>query len=105
MEMDVTNVLLAFFALISTIVTVVLAPLVKAKTTVEQQKVIDYWVNVGVRAAEQSPDCKDMLGKEKKQHVFELLTRLNLPIAPEILDAVVEAVVQVMKRDVLTAKE
>ena len=53
MEYNVTTIIQAVFALIAAVITVIVIPYIKSKTTAQQQTDIEGWVRVAVSAAEQ----------------------------------------------------
>ena len=71
MTFDVTSVVEAVLALVGAIITCVLVPYIKSKTTAEQQKEINAWVKIAVSAAEQIYKGQGR-GEEKKAYVLEL---------------------------------
>ena len=81
--------------IIGAIITYVLVPLYKEKTTAEQQANIEYWVNVAVAAAEQL--MQDKTGKDKKAFVLIFLRQKGIKIDAEQLDTLIEAAVYHLK--------
>ena len=81
--------------IIGAIITYVLVPLYKEKTTAEQQANIEYWVSVAVAAAEQL--LKDKTGKDKKAFVLIFLRQKGIKINAEQLDTLIEAAVYHLK--------
>ena len=63
---DITPIIEAVAALIGVIVTCVLIPFIKSKTTASQQAEINAWVKIAVSAAEQIFKGSGH-GEEKKQ--------------------------------------
>ena len=53
MTFDITPIVEAVVAVVCAVVTCVLIPYIKSKTTTEQQKEINAWVKIAVSAAEQ----------------------------------------------------
>jgi hypothetical protein len=50
---DITTIIEAAFALIAVVITAIVIPYIKSKTTVAQQQQINGWVKIAVAAAEQ----------------------------------------------------
>jgi hypothetical protein len=84
--------------LLGAIVTYLVIPYIKSKTTVEQQKTIEFWVEMAVKCAEQI-FSEPKMGEQKKQYVMEQLNKLGLKISPEELDILIEAVVLQINRE------
>lgn len=104
MAFNITPVVVAFFGLISTILTVIVVPLIKAKTTAQQQAMVQSIVNAGVAAAEQL-FIGSGRGAEKKEYVInyvsDYLKILGLTIDKEVLNALIESSVYALKNGVL----
>jgi len=80
-------------ALIGAIITYIVVPYIKSKTTAEQYKNIEFWVEFAVKAAEQIFNQPGM-GEEKKQYVIDFLTSKGINITIEELNILIEAAVQ-----------
>lgn len=89
---DITEIILAFFALIGTVITTILIPYIKSKTTTEQQYQINDWVRIAVLAAEQAIKG-DKKGPERKQRVIDFLATKGFKLDEAALDALIEAAV------------
>lgn len=89
---DITTILEALLLLAGTIVTYVLIPYIKSKTTEKQQEDIKEWVRIAVTAAEQIYNGTGR-GTEKKQYVLDWLSKNNIKVDSEKLDALIEAAV------------
>ena len=90
--MDITNIIEAVFALVAALVTCIVIPYIKSKTTAEQQKEINSWVRVAVAAAEQIY-VGSKRGAEKKQYVISFLKEHGITLDETKLDALIEATV------------
>lgn len=93
---DITPIVVSLFGLIGTVLTVIVWPLVKAKTTSQQQAVIQSLVNIAVAAAEQS-FAGSGKGQEKKAYVLEWLAARGITVDEDMLDAMIEAAVYSLK--------
>ena len=93
---DITPIIQAIIVLIGTIITCVLVPWIRSKTTKEQQEEIKQWVKIAVAAAEQIFVGQGR-GEEKKQWVLEFLSKYNLKIDLDAIDAMIEAAVWELK--------
>ena len=97
MTFDVTQIVVAAFALLGAIITAVVVPFIKSKTTAAQQDLIAYWVSVAVGAAE-------MLfvgggrGEEKLNYVIEQLAGKGFKVDEGTLRVLIEAAVLELKR-------
>lgn len=92
MTFDITPIVEAVAAVLCAVVTCVLVPYIKSKTTTEQQKEINAWVKIAVSAAEQIYTGSGR-GEEKKAYVLEWLRSHGVTVDDEKLDAMIEAAV------------
>lgn len=92
MTYDITPIVQAVFALVAAIITAIVIPWIKFKTTKEQQDEIKQWVKIAVAAAEQIFVGQGR-GEEKKQWVLEFLSKYNLKVDMDAIDALIEAAV------------
>ena len=92
MSYDITPIVQAIIAFIGAIITCVLIPWIRSKTTKEQQEEIKQWVKIAVAAAEQIFVGQGR-GEEKKQWVLEFLSKYNLKVDLDAIDAMIEAAV------------
>lgn len=92
MTFDITPIVEAVAAALCAVVTCVLVPYIKSKTTAEQQKEINAWVKIAVSAAEQIYVGSGR-GEEKKAYVLEWLRAHGVTVDDEKLDSMIEAAV------------
>ena len=100
MTFDVTSVVEAVLALVGAIITCVLVPYIKSKTTAGQQKEINAWVKIAVSAAEQIYKGQGR-GEEKKAYVLEWLRERGVTVDEARLDAMIEAAVYELSQGLL----
>lgn len=79
-------------ALIGAIITYIVIPYIKSKTTVEQQKTVEFWVRIAVNAAEQIFGNPKM-GTTKKEYVLKFLKEKGFNVSETDLDTLIEAAV------------
>ena len=89
---DLTPIIEAVAALIGVVITCILVPFIRSKTTAEQQKEINAWVKIAVSAAEQFFKGSGR-GEEKKAYVVKFLQEKGFTIDPDSLDKLIEAAV------------
>ncbi len=89
---DITIIIEAAFALIAVVITAIVIPYIKKKTTVAQQEAINNWIRIAVAAAEQIYVGSDR-GVEKKAHVIAFLKSKGITFDMESVDAMIEAAV------------
>ena len=89
---DITTIIEAVFALIAVVVTAIVIPFIKSKTTEAQQQTINSWVRIAVTAAEQIYVGSDR-GAEKKAHVIAFLKSKGITLDVESVDAMIESAV------------
>lgn len=100
MSFDITPIVEAVVAVVCAVVTCVLIPYIKSKTTAEQQTEINAWVKIAVSAAEQIYSGSGR-GEEKKAYVVEWLRSHGVTLDTEKLDAMIEAAVYELKQGIL----
>jgi H+/gluconate symporter-like permease len=87
---DITPIVAIIIALIFAIITIIIAPWIKSRTTSEQLTQIMSWVNIAVLAAEQLFKGVGR-GEEKKQYVIDFLKSKGYYIDAEKIEAMIEA--------------
>lgn len=87
------NITKCVIVLLGTIITYIVVPYIKTKTTEKQRDNIYFWVQVAVNAAEQIYAEKGM-GVVKKKYVVEYLRNKNINISEEDLNILIEAAVK-----------
>ncbi len=91
------KIILALIGLLGTIITYIVIPYIKSKTTKEQRESVVFWVQIAVNAAEQIYIGEGQ-GKDKKQYVIELLNSKGIQITEDQLDVLIEAAVFEMNK-------
>ena len=91
--MNIDIVVKVLIPLLGAIITYLIVPLIKQKTTKEQRENIYFWVRVAVQAAEMIFNEKGK-GKDKKQYVIDFLTSKGINITMQELDVLIEAAVK-----------
>ena len=71
--LDLTQIIVAILTLIGIIITSVVVPYYKSKTTAEQQAKVDYWLRIFIAAAETAYTEQGM-GEKKKKQVLDNIT-------------------------------
>lgn len=97
---DITPIIEAFMALIVVLVVKAVIPQIKANTSYQQQKEINAWIKIAVKAAEQIYLGHDR-GPEKKNYVIEWLADHNISVNEDRIDAMIEAAVFEMNKGVI----
>lgn len=87
------NIVKCIIALLGTIITYIIIPYIKSKTTEKQRDDITFWVQVAVSAAEQIYDGKGQ-GEIKKQYVIDFLIDKGINISMNELNILIEASVK-----------
>lgn len=97
MIIDMTQIIIALIGLISLLVSTVVVPLLRAKTTEQKWANAMFWVKLAVQSAEQIYDQQGM-GEMKKKYVEEFLAKHNITLDAEQIDVAIEAaVLQIQK--------
>ena len=89
---DITTIIEAVFMLLAAIITAIVIPYIKSKTTASQQAEINAWVKIAVTAAEQIYTGSGR-GAEKKAYVLNGIREHGITVDDEKLDALIEAAV------------
>ena len=98
---DLTPIIEAVAALTGVVITCILVPFIRSKTTAEQQKEINAWVKIAVSAAEQIFKGSGR-GEEKKQYVIAWLKERGFTVDEAELDALIEAAVYELNQGIIT---
>ena len=101
---NITPIIEAVFALLAAIITAVVIPYIKNRTTAQQQAEINAWVRIAVTAAEQVYKGTGR-GEEKKAFVLEWLKSHGVTVDTEKLDALIESAVYDMNNGLIAIEE
>ena len=100
--MNITPIIETVFALIAAVITAIVIPYIRSKTTAQQQTEINAWVRIAVSAAEQIYVGSGR-GQEKKAYVINWLAEHGVTLDETRLDAMIEAAVYDLKKGLLPA--
>lgn len=92
MTIDLNMIIEAVIMLIAAIISAVVIPWIRSKTSAAQFEQIEMWVTVAVEAAEQIYTGSGR-GAEKKAYVIDFLTEKGFKIDADSLDKLIEAAV------------
>ena len=95
---DITPIVEAVIALIGVIITCIVIPYVRSKTTAQQREELNAWIKIAVAAAEQIYQGAGR-GEEKKQYVLDWLEDHNVTVDEDRIDALIEAAVYELTKD------
>lgn len=93
---DITIIIEAVFALIAAVITAIVIPYIKSRTTAQQQEEITAWVKIAVSAAEQIYTGGGR-GEEKKAYVLNWLEEHGVTLDETRINALIEAAVYALK--------
>ena len=96
MDEGLVTILLAVISLIGTIITVVLVPYFRSKTTKEQRNTIEYWTAKAVKAMEIFYEGQPKQGPLKKEFVIEFIINMGIKIPEKQLSVLIDAIVKEM---------
>lgn len=91
--MNIDIIVKVLIPILGAILTYLIVPFIKQKTTKEQRENIYFWVQVAVGAAEMVYKEKGQ-GKLKKEYVVDFLVSKGINITIQELDALIEAAVK-----------
>lgn len=92
MIIDMTQVIVALIGLIGVVLSTVVIPLLRAKTTAQKWDNAMFWVKLAVQSAEQIYNGTGM-GEKKKEYVEKFLEEHNIKLDPDQIDVAIEAAV------------
>lgn len=96
MSLDMTQIIVAVIGLLTAILTTIVVPYIRQKTTQAKWDNAMYWVKLAVEGAEKI--YKDQgLGQIKKEYVEKFLKDHNIKLDEEQLDIAIEAAVLQMQ--------
>lgn len=101
---DITPIFEAVIALIAVVISAIVIPYIKSKTTAQQQAEISAWVKIAVSAAEQIYTGSGR-GAEKKAYVLDWLRAHGVTVDESKLDAMIESAVYELKSGVILVGE
>jgi hypothetical protein len=96
--MNITPIIEAVITLIAAIITAVVVPYIRSKTTVQQQEALVSLIKIVVAAAEQIYSGIGR-GAEKKEYVMEWLQSHGVTVDAAKLDAMIESAVYQLKQE------
>lgn len=101
---NITPIIEAVFALVGVVITAVVIPYIRSRTTAQQRAEISAWVRVAVSAAEQMAEFRgSKQGPAKKAFVLKWLDERGITVDAGKLDAMIEAAVYELNSGVLLA--
>lgn len=92
MDINMTTVMEAVITLVVAVITSILIPYIKSKTTNEEQRTINEWVRIAVTCAEQIYKGQGR-GEEKKKYVLNWLENYGIILDEDAIDAMIESAV------------
>ena len=99
MNIDITQIVIALIGLMSAVITSVIVPLVKAKTSANRQMVIASVSRTAVLAAQQLYESEE--GQKKKEYATEyvegILKKHGMSVSADEVSAAVEAALKEIK--------
>lgn len=101
---NITPIVEALAALIAVVITAVVIPYIRSKTTSQQQQEINAWVKIAVSAAEQIYKGSGR-GEEKKNYVLAWLEEHNIILEEDRVDAMIEAAVYQLNSGFITVEQ
>ena len=99
MSIDITQIVIALIGLMSAVITSVIVPLVKAKTSANHQMIIESIARTAVLAAQQLYEADE--GQKKKEYarnyVANLMKKHGVTLSADEVGAAVEAALKELK--------
>lgn len=104
MNFDITPIIEALVALALAVITGVLIPYIRSKTTTQQRDELAEWIRIAVAAAEQLYQGAGR-GAEKKAYVLAWLADHGVKVDTAKIEALVEAAVYDISNSFVTVTE
>lgn len=98
MNIDYTELIKALIALLATLITTFLIPILKKKLSVERLEELKKWVGIAVNAAEQLYGSKT--GQQKKDYVISFLHSKGIVFDEKEVTAMIESEVYKLTKQV-----
>lgn len=92
---DITAVIETIITILGVVITAVLIPYIRKKTSIAQQEQIQSLISIAVFAAEQIYNTSGA-GEEKKAYVLKFLNQHNITLDSEKIDAMIESTVKLL---------
>lgn len=89
----ILEIVLTLITIMGAILTSLIIPYIKTKTTVAQRDNATFWVDMAMKAAEQIFDIPKS-GAEKKAFVIEFLQAKGIALTDEELDVLIESAIK-----------
>jgi hypothetical protein len=89
MNIDYTELFQALIALLATLITTFVIPLIRKKLSTEKTEELKKWVGVAVKAAEQLYGSKT--GQEKREYVVSFLVSKGIVFDVDEVNTMIEA--------------
>lgn len=93
MSDGMVKIILALIGLLGTIITTVVVPYIRSKTTAEQRDNAYQIVKIVVSAADQMLKIEDPSGQKRKEYVIKQLEKIDVKLDVKTLDLFIEAAV------------
>lgn len=100
---NITTIVEAVFALMGAVITAVVVPYIRSRTTAQQRAEISGWVRTAVSAAEQIYTGSGK-GDKKKAYVLDWLYKHGVTVDESKLDALIEAAVYDLKNGIFSGE-
>ena len=97
---DITWIVQAVLGLLAAVITTVIIPYIRRRTSGAQQDELEAWIRIAVSAAEQIYTGPGR-GAEKKAYVQQWLAVRGVTVDGTVLDAMIESAVYALKAGVL----
>ena len=97
---DITPIFEAIIALAAAVITSLLIPYIKSRTTAEQQQTINEWVQIAVIAAEQIFKGSGR-GAEKKEYVIGFLADKGFKLDEASVNVLIESAVKALNEGLM----
>lgn len=102
--MNITPIVEAVFALVGVVITAVVIPYIRSRTTAQQRADLGAWVKIAVSAAEQMKEFQGAKkGPAKKAFVLKWLEERGITVDAAKIDAMIEAAVYELNSGALLA--
>ena len=105
MNVDITPIVTALIALLSTVITGFLIPLIKQKTSAENLAKLSQYAEIGVKAAEQMYRSGEIKKEDRKSYVINFLTKHGFSLDQNEINELIESLVLSLPHTLVESKD
>lgn len=94
MDDAMLKIILALIGLLGTVITYIVVPFIKTRTTKEQRDNVQFWTETAVVAIEKYYEGQSQKGPLKKEFVIDFVKKQGFNISEDQLNILIDAIVE-----------